>query len=436
VSGPVLRRGLFWRVYGTLLAGLVLAALLGAVVWHTVAERPVRPTPPLPGRAVAALLPRADASAVETEAALRRMSTALDGGVALRGPDGRTLVAAERGRVVPAGARPEPRRAFWFATHDAISRWRIDLGDGRTLAIDAPARGRHGPPDLVVLLAVAGAVGLAAFPVVSRITRRLERLRASMETWGEGRLGARAQVEGGDEIASVAASFNAAADRVEGLLAAHRTLLAHASHELRSPLARLRMATELLVADPRPELVHSVTRDIAELDALVDEILLASRLDHETAPEMDEAVDLLALAAEEAARAGAQVRPVTAGPFEVPGSARLLRRLIRNLIDNALKHGGAAVEVEVDRLAAADGPRVTVAVHDRGPGIPAAERERVFEPFYRPAGRAEAAGSWGLGLSLVRQIAERHGGSVGCTDRPGGGASFVAELPARAGGPA
>jgi signal transduction histidine kinase len=285
----------------------------------------------------------------------------------------------------------------------------------------------------MVLLAVAGAVGLAALPVVSRMTRRLERLRTSMETWGQGRLGVRAPVEGHDEIASVAASFNAAADRVEDLLAAHRTLLAHASHELRSPLARLRMATELMTADPRPELAPAVARDIAELDALVDEILLASRLDHQAAAEPDETVDLLALAAEEAARAGVQVAPVAAGPFEVAGSSRLLRRLIRNLIDNAVKHGAEPVEVEVGRLQTPAGPRVTVAVLDRGPGIPAAERERVFEPFYRPAGRTEAAGSWGLGLSLVRQIAERHGGVVACADRAQGGARFVAELPAAPG---
>jgi signal transduction histidine kinase len=434
VSGPVLRRGLFWRVYGTLLASLVLVALLGALFWHTVVERPALPAPPLPGRAIAALLPPADAPRVEIEAVLARMSAASDGRVALRGPDGRTTAAAERGRVVsPTAPAEKAHRPIWWPHHPALTYWRIRLGDGRILAVDAPTPRRHGPPGLMVLLAVAGAVGLAALPVVSRMTRRLERLRTSMETWGQGRLGVRAPVEGHDEIASVAASFNAAADRVEDLLAAHRTLLAHASHELRSPLARLRMATELMTADPRPELAPAVARDIAELDALVDEILLASRLDHQAAAEPDETVDLLALAAEEAARAGVQVAPVAAGPFEVAGSSRLLRRLIRNLIDNAVKHGAEPVEVEVGRLQTPAGPRVTVAVLDRGPGIPAAERERVFEPFYRPAGRTEAAGSWGLGLSLVRQIAERHGGVVACADRAQGGARFVAELPAAPG---
>jgi len=276
-------------------------------------------------------------------------------------------------------------------------------------------------------MAIAAAVGVAAYPIVSRLTRRLETLRSSLDAWGAGRLDSRAEVEGRDEIAAVAASFNDAADRVEALLAAHRALLTHASHELRSPLTRLRIAVEIYANQPDPSLRPAIVADIAELDGLVDEILLASRLDHPaTAPER-EIVDLLGLAAEEAARGGASIRHAdTASDFEVDGSPRLLRRMIRNLIENAGKHGQPPVEVELNRT----GAGVVVAVHDRGPGIPEAERERVFEPFYRPSGRAESAGSWGLGLSIVRQIAEQHGGNVSCAVRPDGGGSFIAKLPA------
>jgi two-component system OmpR family sensor kinase len=282
------------------------------------------------------------------------------------------------------------------------------------------------------LLAVAGAVGLAAYPVVSRITRRLEALRTSVETWGAPHTNLRAVVDGRDEIAAVATSFNAAAERVEALLAAHRTLLAHASHELRSPLARLALAAEMFAAAPTGELLGTINREIGDLDALVEEILLASRLDHGQDLDEREPVDCLALAAEEAARAGVEMRAVGAASpaFEVDGSARLLRRMIRNLIENAVKHGAPPVEVEVRHVAGDGGAALTIAVHDHGPGIPLPLRERVFEPFFRPDGRAEEAGSWGLGLSLVRQIARRHGGEVSCGASAEGVTTFVVELPA------
>ena len=104
-------------------------------------------------------------------------------------------------------------------------------------------------------------------------------------------------------------------------------------------------------------------------------------------------------------------RPFDTVPAEVRGNARLLRRLIRNLLENALKHGGTGGDVRRHRCHG-----------DRGPGIPEAERERIFEPFYRPANTAETGTGWGLGLALVRQIADRHRGSVRCLAREGGDA--------------
>jgi signal transduction histidine kinase len=305
------------------------------------------------------------------------------------------------------------------------SLWRL-LVEPMYAAPGALILHRHaGHHMLGMLLAIAAAVALAAYPVISGLTRRLERLRASVDAWGSGRLDRRADARGGDEVAAVAHSFNAAADRIEALLAAHRSLLAHASHELRSPLARLRLAIEMFPADPSPALAAAIAADIGELDGLVDEILLASRLDQAAAAVEEERVDLLALAAEEAARVGASLT-VGAGIDAccVQGSPRLLRRMIRNLLDNAARHGRPPIAVE---LARRDG-MVTLWVRDEGPGIPQAERARVFEPFYRPSGRAEAAVGWGLGLSIVRQIAERHGGDVACAPGPGGG--FTASLPA------
>lgn len=283
----------------------------------------------------------------------------------------------------------------------------------------------------MMLLLVATAVGLGAYPAVARLTHRLEHLKTSVDAWGQGRLEVRADVQGRDEVAAVAASFNAAAERVERLLLAHRDLLAHASHELRSPLARLSMAVEMYADRPDPALRPQIMADIEELSALVDEILLASRLEQAVGDVSKEPVDCLELAAEEAARAGVAVRRIGPedAPFVIEGSPRLLRRMIRNLIDNAHRHGAPPVEVSVESIASP--PSVAIVVSDGGPGLAPGDRERVFEPFYRPAGRAEADGSWGLGLSIVRQIAGRHGGNVICHPHEGGGAEFMATLPRR-----
>lgn len=423
----VIQRGLFWRVYLTLLGSLVLVAVLAASLWYWTAEQPMSGPMNYSGAALSALLPAEGAPKADIEQALKRLSTTVEGRVSLVDRTGLPIAAARNGRILPVAAMSGQAQAGPTA-HVAIMRgWRVHLTDGRALMVEQPSRfGGGGPHILGMLMAVAAAVGVAAYPIVSRLTRRLETLKASLDTWGGGQLDSRAEVDGRDEIAAVAASFNAAADRVEALLAAHKALLAHASHELRSPLTRLRIAIEMYAGAPDPSLRPAIIADIAELDGLVEEILLASRLDHApTAPEHD-LVDLLGHAAEEAARAGAGVRHTDgAAGFEVYGSPRLLRRMIRNLIENACKHGQPPVEVALSR----SGDEITIAVHDQGPGIPEAERERVFEPFYRPSGRAEAAGSWGLGLSIVRQIAERHGGSVRGEVRAEGG-SFVATLPA------
>src|SRR5262249_46236111 len=142
----------------------------------------------------------------------------------------------------------------------------------------------------------------AAFPVVRGLTRRLERLQIGVETLGAGNLAARVKVEGRDEVARVADAFNRSAARIEELVNAHRMLLAHASHELRTPLSRLRLAIELYQQTSDAKYKIQIERDIRELDALVDEILLSSRLTANPSLQSPEEVDLLAVAAEECAR--------------------------------------------------------------------------------------------------------------------------------------
>jgi signal transduction histidine kinase len=145
-----------------------------------------------------------------------------------------------------------------------------------------------------------------------------------------------------------------------------------------------------------------------------------------------EDVDWTGLTAEECARldvvfdAGDAVGD-DAPPVQVRGVAKLMRRAVRNLLENARRYGGDDVRVTLQQI----GQHAVLRVFDRGPGVPAALRKRIFEPFYRLPGASESNGGVGLGLALVKSIAERHGGQVRCEDRTGGGACFVIDLPVR-----
>ncbi len=283
------------------------------------------------------------------------------------------------------------------------------------------------------------AVALGLYPVVRRLTQRLEGLQRGVQRWGEGNLSVRVPVQGDDEVADLSERFNAAAERIEGLMASQKSLLANASHELRSPLARIRMGLELMngpvAADALARSRAEILRNMAELDQLIAEILLASRLDAQEANiGTVESVDLVGLCAEECARVGARFDvPEGLAQLEVPGVSKLLRRLVRNLLENAGRYGticqdatqGGGIELSLQDL----GQQVLMAVGDHGPGVPLEYRERIFEPFFRLPGASERVGGVGLGLSLVKSIAERHGGRVRCADRPGGGASFEVSLP-------
>lgn len=402
-------------------------------------------------------------------------------------PPGEALHARRpHGRHGQAREGEGPRRAMVAVIH------RVALPDDRTLLIrtwrPAPPQLPISAPLALALLFVA--VGLAAWPVSRRITRRLEALQRSVDAQAAGDLRVRAEVSGQDEVAALAHSFNHAAERIEALvnrqealLSTQRRLLANASHELRSPLARIRMAIELMLENPADLTHHTdeVRQNIRELDALVEEILLASRLDTLSLDELRrEPVDLTQLAAEEAARTGAVWMDETPSDVNrddgsesgtahttVAGDARLLRRLLRNLLENARRYqpeGDEPVLLCLSRergsvagghLQADMGPGHTgdshagvnhsgggkgtlageatdwlrIEVLDRGPGVPEAARERIFEAFYRVDGHSEQAGNVGLGLSLVRQIARRHGGDAHHEPREGGGSRFVVRLP-------
>lgn len=438
-------RSLYVRIWLTVVAVLALFALVSGWLLQNHLDRERARVEGSLNERVAAWgellqrsLPPADAAHDEQAAALREWSLRLRLPMALETADGQRIAASD------SYLR---REAEGTATQGRLQPLKLD--DGRTLRVLRPLLlrppggpggptpplpppfGLRGVPDgvgLVLLLALLfGAVAAGAWPVVRRLTRRLESLKAGVEAFGAGDLQRRVAEDGRDEVAAVGASFNRAAARIEGLLRSHQNLLANASHELRSPLARLKMAVSMLDdAGPGPArdaLRKEVDANIAELDALVEEVLLASRLDAGAQMDMGEPVDLLALAAEEGARVQAAV---DGAALRVQGSERLLRRALRNLLENARRYGGSTIEVLVSQ----QGRRAEVTVADRGPGVPAAYRERIFEPFFRLPGHAEREGGVGLGLALVRQIAERHGGSVRCEPRDGGGSRFTLVLPA------
>lgn len=300
------------------------------------------------------------------------------------------------------------------------------------------------------LALVAVAVALGTYPIIRKLTRRLERLQNGVEKWGEGDLSVRVSEAGQDEVAFLATRFNHAAERIETLVKSHETLLAsqksllaNASHELRSPLTRIRMGLELMggyapqgAGNPLSCWKQEISRNIAELDQLIEEILLASRLD---AREADlgtiESVDLIGLAAEECARVEAELdvqlpshqddAGMNSSALLVQGVSRLLRRVVRNLLENARRHAAGEITMTLGVFQG----QAQIRVCDRGPGVPAELRERIFEPFYRLPGATERDGGVGLGLALVKSITLRHGGHVFCENRPDGGACFVVQLP-------
>ena len=349
-------------------------------------------------------------------------------------PAREVVIRNERDEVIGQGlVRPNRVRGQGF-------EFEVPMNDGRTITVQLPPRPRPAPGErgriwpprgsdgfVWMLAIVAIAVALGSYPVVRRLTLRLEDLRRGVERWGEGDLSVRVPEHGSDEVAFLARRFNHAAERVEHLLKANKSLLANASHELRSPLARIRMGLELMDPEPSPRSRDEITRNIAELDQLVDEILLASRLDaRETDIGTMESVDLTGLAAEESARAGAELEAgESRQTVVVDGVSKLLRRAIRNLLENARRYSSGPVTV----ILAREGRNAVVRVCDRGPGVPESERERIFEPFYRLRGASEREGGVGLGLALVRSIAQRHHGSAHCEANPGGGACFVLTLP-------
>jgi signal transduction histidine kinase len=414
------KRRLYFRLYLTLLAVTLVCLLVVGTAFRVLGGAGGTPAERL--RTAAGVLVQTVPEMNLPEEADRLAATAEDLSVDL-------VVWNGRGEVLAAAVErpfPVPRRlaAGWYRGRPGLELV-LALGPERYLGVRPRMRAARPHPFFLTLLALAGLMAAASYPVARRITRRLEKLESGVARWGAGDLGHRVPVEGDDEVAYLAGSFNAAAQKVEALVAQQREMLASASHQLRSPLARLRMGLELIGEESDPErrarLLDSGRRDVRDLDGIIEEVLTLARADGQIPRRPFETVDLRALVETEGARIGAVV---SGDPASLRGDPAMLRHLVRNLLENAQRHGGGQ---EVRALVAADGHSVTLAVEDRGPGVPEAERERIFAPFYQVPGAAP--GGMGLGLALVQQVAHYHRGRALVRPREGGGSRFEVILP-------
>ena len=392
---------LYRQIYLTIIASLALVVVFALVLWQFVPNPgPSRPAFELAGELVGALIPPASGGTAAQQDAIDRLYERLKLDITLY--DGDLQPVASAGRRVP---KPRNESGGWLYGVGGPA-WAILLPDDRWVVVRAPTRHRRPLFGVFAFLGgIALAVAICAYPLVRRLTRRLERLQAGVELLGAGNLSARVKVEGKDEVARLAKSFNQSAARIEELVRSHKLMLANASHELRTPLSRVRLGVELMKEHADPQRKRELERDIAELDTLIDEILLSSRLDATETLDQSEDIDVLALVAEEAARY--EHTTVAGEPATIRGDRTLLRRMVRNLIENAERHGAPPIDVYVAREA----KDIAITVADHGKGIPPDAREKVFSPFFRIAQGDRTTGA-GLGLSLVRQIARRHGGEA------------------------
>jgi two-component system OmpR family sensor kinase len=291
----------------------------------------------------------------------------------------------------------------------------------------------------ILLFGVPAAVlWMAAGRVARRIARPLYELTRAAQDLGAGNLKARVSAAGFgfDETAVLSYAFNEMAARLERQLADERELLASVSHELRTPLSRIRLLVEIArqssstrsSAGPPvdPQTLDEIERETIEIDALVGELLASARIEFQAVtPKPLEAVEVARRALE---RAGEEAGKLVSAPPPIPFAAdpTLVGRALANLIDNARKHGSGLVRLAVR----ADAAGVTFEVVDRGRGFAAGDETRVFERFYRGADPdAGSHGSLGLGLALVKRIADAHGGKVHAANQPEGGARIVLQLP-------
>lgn len=287
---------------------------------------------------------------------------------------------------------------------------------------------------LLLVLPFLAALGLfVAFAMsillVRRITRPLNIIAEATRRIGDGDFSSDIPETGPQEIASLARKLNRMESRIGQLLENRTTLLAGISHDLRTPLARMRLELELLQRAESKDLVEGLNNDITEMERLISQTLLLARsLGNEEARQVD-LCDLLAGLAQDHGKSGADISLVTQGRCVCIVKADALKRVVGNLIENAVAYAGKK-PIVID--CAGTGDAIAIKVIDRGPGIPQSEHESVFQPFHRlESSRNKETGGSGLGLAIVRQLCNANGWPIELSSPPEGGTVFTVRLPAR-----
>lgn len=421
--GSVLAVGLFLGVGSVAFVGLFSAALRSGVEQSASAE----------AESASAQLVAADATTLPED-------------------DGRLLVLVEDGRVVDRTDEielptPIPDGDVFVSVVDdepvVFAGEDVDV-DGRDLVVLA---GRSleetddavGLVSMLLLIAVpvlVALVGGLTWLLVGRALAPVERIRREVSGLGAGELHRRIEVPAtGDEIGRLAGTMNGMLERLEDAQTAQRRFVSDASHELRSPLAVIRQYAEVAALHPDrvdpAELASTVLEEGARMQGLVESLLLLAKLDEGGTGTTRRTVDVDDLLLAEAARlrsaGGLRVESAAVAAARVDGDDVLLARVVRNLVDNAVRHARSVVRLG----SATDGRFVRISVEDDGPGVPVESRAHVFERFVRlDESRSRDAGGSGLGLAIVADVVRLHGGSIELVDSALGGAAFIVTLPA------
>ena len=304
---------------------------------------------------------------------------------------------------------------------------RMQLPDGVLRLLVPRARVTASSADIFVLWMIGSSLVLIAIAVLflRNQVKPIERLAAAAESFGKGRPVADFKPSGATEVRKASAAFIQMRERIERFVQQRTDMLAGISHDLKTPLTRMRLQLAMMPKDPDTD---AMAADLAEMERMLNEYLEFARGEGAEVPEQTELGALVKDAATDAARAHHAPERVRFGPVEnmmIAVRPHALKRCLTNLIDNALKYGGRA-EISLKH----NGRNVEIAVEDEGPGIADARKEEAFRPFHRlDEGRNLQAGGVGLGLTIARDIARSHGGDVLLQDRANGGLRAVIRLP-------
>ena len=336
------------------------------------------------------------------------------------------------------------REAFLFRPHEppGIALPVLDSQGKLVSAVllqRVPRRDMFPRYPLAFSLIIAGiAIAIMVIPLSRRITGPVRELHLLARRWAEGHLEERSKVHGADEIGELGRVFNGMADNLQKMLQQKKEFLALISHELKSPVARMKIAAEILAdrsaEDPQAaKIVKGIQGDLEESEKMIEQLLLISRIEMDFPSAIQERAD----AAQIVNRAIDQVmplaearkiriEPVTSQGVFIYGDSAELQRAVANILENAVKF--SADESEVRIAVNASNGRAVITVADLGIGIAPEEREKIFEPFFRGKGAVGRNGS-GLGLFLARRIAERHQGTIVATANTPSGTLITLDLP-------